>query len=156
LDQFTKVRTLDSNYLWFLCNLLHGAFFRFNLGMMPTLGSTPQKCAIFQIATSTAPPPTVGCSPLFEAPSRQSARPCVPRSIAGFCVLSISSASGALDRPESAAQSIEFDAILQSANVDIQGWTLQEVFGISYDGKVVVGNGVDGNGGTQSFRAVLP
>ncbi|MDX2020235.1 MAG: hypothetical protein SF187_08335 [Deltaproteobacteria bacterium] len=71
---------------------------------------------------------------------------------------------GSIDK-DSAPNAVIYDTVngtrllsnvLQSAGVDTQGWTLEIITGIAADGTSIVGNGTDGSGGKQSFRAVLP
>src|SRR5207247_1260373 len=47
-------------------------------------------------------------------------------------------------------------ALLTNAGIDLAGWTLQSANGISADGTVVVGAGVDPDGHTRAWIAKLP
>lgn len=48
------------------------------------------------------------------------------------------------------------DDVLQEAGVDLGGWRLEAAYGISADGKVIVGYGRNPAGNPEAFRAVIP
>jgi probable HAF family extracellular repeat protein len=49
-----------------------------------------------------------------------------------------------------------FQQVLTSEGVNLTGWTLEEATGISADGNTIVGEGVDPNGFTTAWIAVVP
>ncbi len=50
----------------------------------------------------------------------------------------------------------ELSTILSLLGADLTGWTLSTATGISYDGLVIVGTGINPLGQTEAWRAVLP
>lgn len=46
--------------------------------------------------------------------------------------------------------------VLAAAGVDLTGWSLTEAWGISDDGKIITGSGVNPNGKTEAWVAVIP
>ena len=45
---------------------------------------------------------------------------------------------------------------LESLGLDLTGWTLREATGVSADGTVIVGRGIDASGDAEAWRAELP
>lgn len=50
----------------------------------------------------------------------------------------------------------ELDEVLTALGADLRGWTLDEVGGISADGRTIVGSGVTPEGNLVGWMAVIP
>lgn len=50
----------------------------------------------------------------------------------------------------------DLNRLLTSSGIDLSGWTLTEAWGISDDGTVIIGNGVDPSGNTEAWIARIP
>jgi hypothetical protein len=46
--------------------------------------------------------------------------------------------------------------VLEQSGIDLTGWTLVSANSISADGSTIVGYGINPNGATEGFRALVP
>ena len=47
-------------------------------------------------------------------------------------------------------------SLLQASGVDLTGWQLTEAMGVSADGSIIVGNGINPSGNPEAWRAFIP